>query len=303
MAALRKAVVIGVGLIGGSFALALKAAGAVEHVVGVGRERGNLQQALAAGVIDTAQHDPALAVRDADLVFVATPVGAMADVFARVAAHLHPDALLMDGGSTKTDVVAAARAGLGTKIGQFVPAHPVAGSEKSGACAADGALFRDHEVVLTPLPESDPARVAHARALWQQCGARVTTMEPQVHDHVMAAISHVPHFIAFAYVHGIVGRDDAAALLDHAGSGFRDFTRLASSHPRMWADICVANRAAMLAELARFEAALAELRAAMACGDGAQLVERFAAVRALREAWARTAVASAGERADAPPAA
>lgn len=295
MAAIRKAAIVGVGLIGGSFALALKAAGAVGHVVGVGRERHNLEQALARGVIDEWQHEVAAAVRDAELIFIATPVGAMADIFARMLPVLRDDALIIDGGSTKRSVIDAARAGLGTRVAQFVPAHPIAGSEKSGAVAATSELFRDREVVLTPLAENSPADIARVRALWSQCGARVTEMDPERHDRIMAAISHVPHFIAFAYVHGIARSGEATELLAHAGAGFRDFTRLASSHPRMWSDICTANRAAMLAELARFEAALAELRALVEHGDGAQLADRFTNARALRDAWAASAAVTSAE--------
>ncbi len=295
MAAVRKAAVIGVGLIGGSFALALKAAGAVEQVVGVGRSRSNLEQARLRGIIDEAQHDLVAAVRDADLILVATPVGAMAEVFARMTPVLRDDALITDGGSTKRSVIDAARAGLGARIAQFVPAHPVAGSEKSGAAAASSELFRDREVVLTPLPENMPKDVARARALWAQCGARVTEMDPERHDRIMAAISHAPHFIAFAYVHGIAASGEATELLTHAGAGFRDFTRLASSHPRMWSDICAANRGALLAELTRFETALAELRALVERGDGARLAERFTNARALRDAWAASPIVSPAE--------
>jgi prephenate dehydrogenase len=295
LAVVRKAAVIGVGLIGGSFALALKAAGIVQHVVGVGRERHNLEQALARGVIDEVQHDVSTAVRDAELIFIATPVGAMADIFARMAPVLRDDALILDGGSTKRSVIDAARAALGTRIAQFVPAHPIAGSEKSGAVAATSQLFRDREVVITPLAENKPADIARVQALWSQCGARVTEMEPERHDRIMAAISHAPHFIAFAYVHGIARSGEAAELLAHAGAGFRDFTRLASSHPRMWSDICTANRTALLAELARFETALAELRALVESGEGAQLADRFTNARALRDAWAASSPVTPGE--------
>jgi len=286
VAAIERLAVIGVGLIGGSFALALKNAGAVKTVIGVGRDERNLEQALARGVVNDYQHDVTKAVRAADLVFVATPVGAMRDVFARIAPVLAPGALITDGGSTKRSVIEAARAGLGERIGSFVPAHPIAGSGKSGAEAASNALYRDREVILTPLPENQPADVAHIADLWRACGARVLEMAPDAHDEILATVSHVPHFVAYAYMHAIAKRQDPAAVLAHAGGGFRDFTRLASSHPRMWSDICMANRAALLAELDRYAEAAAELRALIHAGDAAALEERFTNARVLRDAWA-----------------
>ena len=292
---MEKVVVIGVGLIGGSFALALRNAGAVRHIVGVGRDATNLQQAIARGVIDEAEHDVAKAVRGADLIFIATPVGAMADIFARIAPVLKATALITDGGSTKQSVIDAARDALGTRISRFIPSHPVAGSEKSGAVAAGSALFRDREVILTPLAENAPADVERIRALWSACGARVVDMTPAQHDAVMAAVSHAPHFIAFAYMHAIGAGRDPIDMLTHAGGGFRDFTRLASSHPRMWSDICMANRAALLTELERFEQATAELRMLLQRQDAAALEERFTNARALRDAWVRIVPPAEGE--------
>ncbi|HEY9380594.1 MAG TPA: prephenate dehydrogenase/arogenate dehydrogenase family protein [Burkholderiales bacterium] len=292
---MEKVVVIGVGLIGGSFALALRNAGAVRHIVGVGRDATNLQQAIARGVIDEAEHDVAKAVRDADLIFIATPVGAMADIFARIAPVLKATALITDGGSTKQSVIDAARDALGARIGRFIPSHPVAGSEKSGAVAAGSTLFRDREVILTPLAENAPADVERIRALWSACGAHVVDMTPAQHDVVMAAVSHVPHFIAFAYMHAIGAGRDPIDVLTHAGGGFRDFTRLASSHPRMWSDICMANRAALLTELERFEQATAELRMLLQRQDAAALEERFTNARALRDAWVRIVPPAEGE--------
>lgn len=285
MSPLNKLTVIGVGLIGGSFALALKASGAVRHVVGVGRGLENLQLALARGVIDEIEQNAVTAVADADLVFVATPVGTMEAVFASIAPHLSDATLLTDGGSTKQSVIIAARAGLGARIVQFVPSHPVAGSEQSGAQAASSELYRGREVILTPLPENRPADVVRIRSLWQQCGARVSDMPPDAHDRMLAAVSHLPHFIAYAYMQGIATHPDTKELLRHAGGGFRDFTRLAASHPQMWADICLANRDAVLAELDRFEKANAALRALIVNGDAAALERHFAEARLLRQQW------------------
>lgn len=287
MSTLSKLTIVGVGLIGGSFALALKAAAAVRHVVGVGRSPENLQTALSRGIIDEIETDIAKAVRDAELVFVATPVGSMQSVFAAMAPHLSAETLITDGGSTKQSVIAAARAGLGERIAQFIPSHPIAGSDQSGAHAASSELYRGREVILCPLPENRSADVVLVRTLWQQCGARVSEMPAEMHDTVLSAISHLPHFISFAYVQAIAGHKDAQELLRHAGGGFRDFTRLAGSHAQMWADICLANRDALLAELDRFDQANAVLRALVEKGDAAGLEKHFAAARVLREKWGK----------------
>ena len=282
---IQKLVVVGVGLIGGSFALALKAAGGVRRAVGVGRSRANLGQALAMGAIDDVADDLAAAVDGADFVLVTTPVGAMPDVFARIAPKLAPDAVVTDGGSTKQTVVAAARAALGARVAQFVPAHPIAGSDASGAGAATATLFRDREVILTALPETAPEAVARVRSAWQACGARVTEMTPRDHDAVLAAVSHLPHLLSYALVHELAARADATELFAHAGTGLRDVTRLAASHPEMWRDICVANREALLGELRRYQDTLAELGALLEQSDGAGLERLFEAARAARRAW------------------
>ena len=282
---IQKLVVVGVGLIGGSFALALKAAGGVRRAVGVGRSRANLEQALAMGAIDDVADDLAAAVDGADFVLVTTPVGAMPDVFARIAPKLAPNAVVTDGGSTKQTVVAAARAALGARVAQFVPAHPIAGSDASGAGAASATLFRDREVILTALPETAPEAVARVRSAWQACGARVTEMTPRDHDAVLAAVSHLPHLLSYALVHELAARADAAQLFAHAGTGLRDVTRLAASHPEMWRDICVANREALLGELRRYQDTLAQLGALLEQSDGAGLGRLFEAARAARRAW------------------
>jgi prephenate dehydrogenase len=282
---IQKLVVVGVGLIGGSFALGLKAAGAVRRAVGVGRSRANLGQALAMGAIDELADDLAAAVEGADFVLVTTPVGAMPDVFARIAPKLAPGAVVTDGGSTKQSVVAAARAAFGARIPQFVPAHPIAGSDASGAGAATATLFRDREVILTALPETAPGAVARVRSAWQACGARVTEMTPRDHDAVLAAVSHLPHLLSYALVHELATRADATQLFAHAGTGLRDVTRLAASHPEMWRDICVANREALLGELRRYQDALAQLGALLEQSDGAGLERLFETARAARRAW------------------
>jgi prephenate dehydrogenase len=278
--------IIGVGLIGGSFALALKAAGAVGRVIGVGRDPANIRRALDRGVIDAAQPDPGVAVDDADFVLIGTPVGAMPAIFERIAPRLGPEAVVTDGGSTKLDVIGCARAGLGEKIARFVPAHPIAGSEESGAGAASAGLYRDREVILTPLPETDAAAIERVRAAWRTCGARVTEMPPAGHDAALAVVSHLPHLLSFALMREIARRADSGSLLAHAGTGFRDFTRLAAANPEMWRDISIANRAALLGELRRYQDELAALGAMLEQGDAAALQRAFEDARAARRAWA-----------------
>jgi len=277
----ERVAVIGVGLIGGSFALALKKARRCGHVVGIGRSAANLQVAKDRGIIDSV----AAQAGDADLVLVATPVAQFPAVLAALAPQLKPAAIVMDAGSTKRDVVAAARAALGAKIAQFVPAHPIAGAERSGAAAASADLFRGKRVVLAPLPENPAASLAAAEAAWTACGARVTRMSAEEHDAVFAAVSHLPHLLAYALVHEFAGRGNAAQLFGYAAGGFRDFTRIASSHPEMWRDICVANRQPLLAELDRYADKLRALRPLLERGDGAALEKLFAEARAARERW------------------
>ncbi|RTL47442.1 MAG: prephenate dehydrogenase/arogenate dehydrogenase family protein [Rhodocyclaceae bacterium] len=280
-----KIVVCGVGLIGGSFALALKKAGCVGRVVGMGRNRATLEEALRLGLIDEIGDDWGSALKDADLVMLGMPVGQMPGVMADLAPHLGLGTLVTDGGSTKADVVAAARAAFGNKIGQFIPGHPIAGAEKSGPSAAQADLYQDRRVVLTPLPENTPTAVAKVRHAWQACGARVTELTAEAHDRVFAAVSHLPHLLAYALVHDIAERDNAAQLFDFAAGGFRDFTRIASSHPEMWRDICLANRQALLQELDAYMAQLLRLRVLLAGSDGPGLESLFDTARQARDAW------------------
>ncbi len=282
----RKLVVFGVGLIGGSFALGLKAAGQVEEVVGFGRSLASLTQALELGVIDRVGANAGQEVADADLVLIATPVAQMPEIMARIAPYLGSQALVTDGGSTKSDVVAAARAAFGAKVGQFVPAHPIAGAENSGAAAARADLYCGKKVVLTPLAENTVLDVARVRSAWEWCGAQIHELTPAEHDRVFAAVSHLPHLLSFALVHDIAVRDNRDLFFSFAASGFRDFTRIAASHPEMWRDICLANRVALLDELDRYRAQLDELRDALQRGDGAQLETTFDVARTARRAWA-----------------
>lgn len=281
-----RVVVCGVGLIGGSFALALKQAGQVRTVVGVGRRRETLETALALGVIDELSTDWAVALKGADLLLLAMPVGQMAAVMAAAAPHLEPQTLVTDAGSTKSDVFEALYTYCGHRLNVAVPAHPIAGAEKSGPTAAQADLFVGKRVVLTPLPENQPEAVARVRQAWESCGASVSEMSPQDHDRVFAAVSHLPHLLAFGLVHELQGRGNAEQLFSFAASGFRDFTRIAGSHPEMWRDICVANRHALQAELDAYLTELAYLRALLMQGDGKALERLFTEASDARNAWA-----------------
>ena len=282
----NKLVIVGVGLIGGSFALALKRAGLVKHIVGVGRDQANLQTALKLNVIDSiaGEDDPAN-YGDADCVFIATPVGQMGPVMRAMAPHLPPHTLITDGGSTKQDVVALAEANLGERIARFVPGHPIAGAEKSGVEAAFADLYVGKKTVLTATSRTASEALLQAQAAWEACGARVFKMSPAEHDAIFAAVSHLPHLLAFALVDEIAAKPHAATLFDFAASGFRDSTRIAGGHPEMWRDILIANRAAVLTELDAYTAHLATLRAALVNADADTLNAAFTRARDARAAW------------------
>lgn len=286
MTRIDKLVVCGVGLIGGSFALALRAAGLVGEVVGVGRTPASLAKATALGIVDRATDDWADALAGAGLVLIATPVGQMDGVMAAMAPHLAPGTAVTDAGSTKSDVIEAIYRNLDRQLGQVVPSHPIAGSENSGAEAAYAELYRDRKVVVTPLPENDDGAVALVRQAWQACGAQLFEMTPQEHDRVFAAVSHLPHLLAFGLVYDLAQRANAEQLFGYAAGGFRDFTRIAGSHPEMWRDICIANRQALIGELDAYLAELALLRAYLLSGDGGSLEAIFDEARTARNAWA-----------------
>jgi prephenate dehydrogenase len=281
----ERVAVVGVGLIGGSFALALKQAKACAQIVGFGRDPRNTKLALERGVVDAVAENIAEAVRGADLVLLATPVAQYPAVLAALAPALAAGTLVTDAGSTKRDVVAAARAGLAGKLAQFVPAHPIAGAERSGVAAATADLFRGRKAVLTPLAESSPQAVERVAAAWRACGARIHCMSPEEHDEVFAAVSHLPHLLAYVLVHELAGRRNSAQLFGYAAGGFRDFTRIASSHPEMWRDICLANRDALLAELRDFMHELEAVRAMLTAADAAGLEKLFVAARDARKRW------------------
>lgn len=287
-----KLVIFGVGLIGGSLALALRegASGGRREVVGVGRSSASIGRALALRVIDRAAAlDDDAQLRDAlagaDLVLLAAPVAQTGPLLARIAPFLDASTIVTDAGSTKSDVVAAARAALGARIGQFVPGHPIAGRESSGVDAALADLYVGRNVVLCALPENAPDALARVEAMWRAARADVRAMSAEQHDRVFAAVSHLPHVLSFALVEQILGESDAELKFSYAAGGFRDFTRIAASSPEMWCDVCLANRAALLDELDAYTAVLARLRAAIDAGDGAALEAVFARSRAARAAW------------------
>jgi prephenate dehydrogenase len=280
-----KLVVVGVGLIGGSVAAALKRAGQVRHVVGVGRGQANLQRALDLKVIDEAVSDIAEAVRGADLVLVAVPVAQTRGVLSRLRDAIGESAIVTDAGSTKCDFIEAARLAFGERVHNVVPGHPIAGAELTGVDAATPDLFVGKRVVLTPLPESRAAAIEQVESMWTACGARVTRMDPEHHDRVFSSVSHLPHVLAFALVEMIAGRDNSDELFSFAASGFRDFTRIAGSSPEMWRDICLSNRDLVVADIEAFQQALSQLAGHIRAADADDVKKVFEAARDARQRW------------------
>ncbi|MBL8519223.1 MAG: prephenate dehydrogenase/arogenate dehydrogenase family protein [Betaproteobacteria bacterium] len=275
--------VIGLGLIGGSFALAIRRAHPSAVVVGTDRDEAAIDAALQRGVVDAAATLPELGACDA--LMIAVPVRQMPELFARLSSHLQSNCVVTDAGSTKGAVIEAARTTFGAHVAQFVPGHPIAGRERSGVGAAAGELFEARHVVLTPLEENDPAAIDRVEQLWQSCGARVVRLEAGEHDRVFAAVSHLPHIIAFALVDELAARPNARQLFTFAASGFRDFTRIAGSSPDMWRDIALDNGAALAEECRRIEERLAALRRAIEARDGETLHTAMQRARAAREHW------------------
>jgi prephenate dehydrogenase len=292
-----KVVIVGVGLIGGSFALGLKAAGAVDRVVGLGRSAQALARARELGIIDEAAASPQDAMRGADLVLLAAPVAQTGPILAALLPWLEPQTIVTDAGSTKSDVVAAARAALGDRVKQFVPGHPIAGRESNGPDAAIPDLYRGKKTVLAPLAENTPEAIDKVATAWRTCGAIIHVLTPQEHDKVFAAVSHLPHLLAYALVDDIANKPHADLLFQYAASGFRDFTRIAGSSPEMWRDISLANRDALLGELDAYLAQLTHLRARLAAADGTALEATYANAQRARRAWIE-----AIEAAEKPPA-
>ena len=280
-----KLVVFGVGLIGGSFALALKKRRAVAHVVGVGRSRANLLAARRLGIIDEIAAEAGTAVKDADLVLLAVPLGQTRAVLAQIAPHLAAHTVVSDAGSTKRDVIAAARRQLGATFARFVPAHPIAGTEKSGAEAAFAELFENRNLIVTPEPETSARALKLVTAAWKLAGMRILSMDAAKHDRMFALVSHLPHLLSFTAVGNIAGYPDAARLFQHIGGGFRDLTRIAGSSPEMWRDICIANRDPILAALDGYLSDLEAVRGMVEASDGQGLAMKFSTARNARAKW------------------
>jgi prephenate dehydrogenase len=295
---ISKLVIIGVGLIGGSFALALRQAGIVQRIAGMGRSPENIERALKLGAIDEIAVDFRSALKNAEIVFLSVPVGQTGEIMEKIYPHLEAGTIVTDAGSTKQNVVIAAKTYLAEHLGMFVPGHPIAGAEQTGARAARAGLFRGKNVILTPSDETDPTATERVTELWQACGARVSLMEARRHDKVLAAVSHLPHVLAFALMHEFCsatvdsgnGSDFEEALspgdaLRFAGSGFRDFTRIAESSPEMWRDICLANRHVLSNEIDAYQRQLTEIREMLARGDGDSLTQVFSDARKARRTW------------------
>ena len=287
---MKKLVIFGVGLIGGSVALALKKARFVTHIVGVGRTEKSLQDALNLGVIDSLcdalDTNINAACSDADVILIAAPVAQTAPILRSIKPHLQAHTVITDAGSTKGNVLACAREILGAQFSQFVGGHPIAGAEKSGVSAAKADLFLGKNVVLTPAPETNSHALRSVTDMWQKCGAKVSEMSAENHDAIFAAVSHLPHLLAFALVDDIANRPNAAELFSFAASGFRDFTRIAGSHPEMWRDIVLANKAALLNEITAFEVELNQLKQLLESEDSAGLQALFERASVARNNWA-----------------
>lgn len=283
---MKKLVIFGVGLIGGSVALALKKQANAPLCVGVGRNQASLDQALALHIIDEATTDIATALNDADMVLIAAPVAQTERILKSIQPHLNNKTIVTDAGSTKTDVLAIAKTVLGGQAKQFVGGHPIAGAEKSGPTAAMDDLYIGKNVVLTPSAENDPTAINQVRQLWLDCGANVVEMSAEKHDGIFATVSHLPHVLAFALVEDMASRNNADELFQFAASGFRDFTRIAGSSPEMWRDISFANRTALLNEINTYELALAKLKQTLAAEDSEGLQALFERASKARNDWA-----------------
>ncbi len=280
---IRRLAVIGVGLIGGSLARALRAEDAVGEVVGCGRGVENLETAMRLGIIDHYTHNIGAAVEGADMVFLAVPLGAMRDVFQAMCGRLASDAVVTDGGSVKGSVVRDCKAVFGDIPAWFVPGHPIAGTENSGAEAAFAELYRRRRVILTPLPETAPAALGRVEAMWQLCGADIVEMSVAHHDEVLAATSHLPHMLAYTLVDSLARMKENDEIFRYAAGGFRDFTRIASSNPVMWRDICIANSDAIGGMLEAFANELTELSDTLRRGDSDHLLKIFSRAKAARD--------------------
>jgi prephenate dehydrogenase len=276
---------IGCGMMGGSFALALKRAGLVKRVMGYSKSPSTTARAKELGIIDVAAESALLAVAGSDIVLIAVPVAATEATFKAIRHLVEPGVLFMDVGSTKRDVVDAARRSLRERIGAFVPAHPIAGKEQAGIQHADGALYTGRQVILTPLPQTAPDLVQKATDVWSAIGAQVLKMTPENHDAAFAAVSHLPHLLAFAYFSAVVNQPAGRDFLSLAGPGFRDFTRIAASNPEMWRDVLLANREEVMKQSQRFRHTLDALELVMRNGNADALEDLIRGAAEGRSNW------------------
>jgi len=282
---LNKLTLIGVGLIGGSLSLALKKAGYVKSVCAYDVDEVNVQFAKDTGLIDEFETDLAIAVRDADIVVIAVPVGAVADVALALKPVLGKDSVLTDVGSVKQGVVDAVTTAFGSPPTNFVPAHPIAGTEKSGARAAFATLFQDKRVMLTPTSESSDAATQLVADMWHAVGARVERIGVPEHDAIFAATSHLPHMLAYSFVNALASIDMSEEIFTYAAGGLHDFTRIASSNPIMWRDVCLHNREQLLAVIDTFTSNLSALRAGIERGDEGFLEQQFSSAKQIRDRY------------------
>lgn len=285
--------VIGCGLMGGSFALALKRAGLVKRVIGYSKSPSTTERAKKLGVIDVVAESALLAVAGSDIVLLSVPVAATESTFKAIRHLVEPGVLFMDVGSTKRDVVDAARRVLRERLASFVPAHPIAGKELAGIGHADAALYAGRQVILTPLPQTAPDLVQKATDVWSAIGAQVLKMTPENHDAAFAAVSHLPHLLAFAYFSAVVGQPAGRDFLSLAGPGFRDFTRIAASNPEMWRDVLTANREEILKQSQRFRQSLDAFEQLMLNGSADALEAMIRAAAEGRAGWQMGAPRSA----------
>ena len=282
---IRKLAIIGVGLIGGSMARALREEGVVQEIVGCGRSKPNLERAVELGVIDHYTHDIGEAVRGADLIVLAVPLGAMEATFRAMQGHLADDAVITDVGSVKGSVVEDAVKVFGEIPAFLVPGHPIAGTERSGVEASFPELFRNRRVILTPLDNTDPQALQKVEQVWRHCGADLSYMAVAHHDEVLAATSHLPHMLAYSLVDSLARMKENDEIFRYAAGGFRDFTRIASSNPVMWRDICLANREALGGMLKRFADELHGMADALEKDDAEGLLEIFERAKAARDRY------------------
>lgn len=280
---INRLTIIGAGLIGGSLSLALKQAGAVAHVVGCGRNVDNLKKGVELGVIDSYQSSIAEAVKGADMIVVAVPLGAMEAVFGQLKDNIGEDTVVTDAGSAKGSVVKVAKACLGTQFNQFVPGHPIAGTENSGIEAGFATLYQNRRVILTPLEETSQQAIQKVDAMWQQCGARIEYLTVAHHDKVLAATSHLPHMLAYAMVNYLSGLNEHDEIFKYAAGGFRDFTRIASSDPVMWRDVCLSNGDALLEFIEGYKEELDMISNAIKNNDADALLALFGKAKSERD--------------------